>query len=85
MLRVTSSDPCFERAAKASRLFEKALIYAALQKQRKTRKALDAKHLLSWPYIARTTREIAYIYQRAYQLAEEQEAQTQVSLFETCA
>lgn len=68
VLWAASSDPCFEWAAKAPRFFEKALIYSAFQKQRKTRKALDAKHLLSWPYIARTTGEIAYICQRAHQL-----------------
>lgn len=78
VLRVTSSYPCFEWAAKASRLFEKALIYAALQKQRRAHKALDAKCLLSRLYISSPEEQHTFVKEHIGS-AQEPEAKTQVS------
>lgn len=78
VLRVTSSYPCFEWAAKASRLFEKALIYAALQKQRRAHKALDAKCLLSRLYISPPEEQHTFVKEHISS-AQEPEAKTQVS------
>lgn len=75
---VASSYPCFEWAVKASRLFEKALIYAALQKQRRAHKALDAKCLLSRLYISPPEEQCAFVKEHISS-ALEPEAQTQVS------
>lgn len=77
-LRVASSYPCFEWAVKASRLFEKALIYAALQKQRRAHKALDAKCLLSQLYISPAEEEHTFVKEHISS-ALEPEAHTQVS------
>lgn len=60
-LLVASSYPCFEWAVKASRLFEKALIYAAIQKQRRAHKALDAKCLLSLLCISPPEEQHAFV------------------------
>lgn len=78
VLRVASSYPCFEWAAKASRLSEKALIYAALQKQRRAHKALDAKCLLSRLYISPPEEQHAFVKEHISS-AQQPEAQTQLS------
>lgn len=78
-LLVASSYPCFEWAVKASRLFEKALIYAALQKQRRAHKALDAKCLLSQLCISPPEEQHAFAKEHISS-ALEPGAQTQGSL-----
>lgn len=78
VLGVASSYPCFEWAVKASRLFEKALIYAALQKQRSTQSSGCQMPFKSTVYL--TTRGTAGICQEEdISSALEPEAQTQTS------